>query len=368
MQPPQGEEVGRAPRTTHRALQASANDLGALANASIDLVLTSPPYPMVQMWDECFARQDPAITQALNSAPTEACERMHRLLDRAWQECHRVLKPGGHLCINIGNATRSIGGRFALYDNASRVAEACRQLALTQLPGIVWRKATNAPNKFLGSGTLPCGAYCTLEHEWILIFRKEPRRTFDTDRARRLRQRSAYFWEERNVWYSDLWELPGARQQMAAELGRERSAAFPMELPWRLVNMYSVQGDTVLDPFLGTGTTMQAAAALGRNSVGCDIEPNLTQAALEGVAKLCGAAGNRLTQRRIDRHRAFVAQRAEQGLECKYHNEWLGAPVVTKAEEAIRFDRLGPARRLDELTLEVLHIPTDHAPTTTSEP
>src|SRR5690606_1592163 len=138
------------------------------------------------------------------------------------------------------------------------------RLGFANMPNILWRKQTNAPNKFMGSGMLPAGAYVTLEHEWILVFRKAGKRTFRSEAEKKLRRESAFFWEERNTWFSDLWDLKGVKQKITNSGSRDRSAAYPFELPYRLINMYSVKGDIVLDPFLGTGTTALAAMATER--------------------------------------------------------------------------------------------------------
>ena len=254
------------PYTDHRVFFHSATDLAEVADRSVDLIVTSPPYPMIGMWDEVFAEQRPEVADAIAAGRgMGAFEAMHGLLDAVWRECRRVLAPGGFLCINIGDATRTVGSSFRLYPNHARVISACSALDLEALPSIVWRKTTNAPNKFMGSGTLPAGAYVTLEHEYVLVFRAGgPRRFAADDRGRR--RESAYFWEERNVWFSDQWDLSGVRQSFGAvspsrDPGRARSGAFPVELAYRLICMYSAYGDTVLDPFLGTGTTTLAAIA-----------------------------------------------------------------------------------------------------------
>lgn len=90
---------------------------------------------------------------------------MHHELDKVWEECYRGLKEGAFMCINIGNATRTVGGTFSLYSNHVRIIQSCERLDMVALPGILWKKATNAPNKFMRSGMLPCGAYVTLEHK-----------------------------------------------------------------------------------------------------------------------------------------------------------------------------------------------------------
>lgn len=153
--------------------------MSQLKNESVDIVVTSPPYPMIEMWDDIMANQNPEIKTALDDKkPREAFELMHLELDKVWSECWRVLKNGSFLCINIGDATRTIDGEFALYNNNTRIIQACEKLGFINLPNILWRKTTNAPNKFMGSGMLPCGAYVTLEHEWILIFRKGSKRAY----------------------------------------------------------------------------------------------------------------------------------------------------------------------------------------------
>ena len=244
--------------STHQVLLGDARRL-PVDDDSVHLVVTSPPYPMIEMWDAVFASMDPAIPEL---GPLEAFEAQHAQLDAVWRELHRVLVPGGICCINIGDATRSVDGHFRLFHNHARIVTKAVELGFTVLPDILWRKPTNAPNKFMGSGMLPGGAYVTYEHEYVLVLRKGNKRGFKDAPNRR---RSAYFWEERNVWFSDLWELKGTRQSHA----RGRSAAFPLELPWRLILMYSVYGDCVLDPFGGTGTTSLAAAMAGRRTCRC---------------------------------------------------------------------------------------------------
>ena len=121
---------------------------------------------------------------------------------------------------------------------------------------------------------LPAGAYVTLEHEYILILRKGGLRKFSSSAQKQNRNRSALFWEERNRWFSDTWDIAGERQELDGGATRSRSAAFPFELAYRLISMYSVRSDTVFDPFMGTGTSLLAAAAACRNSIGMDIDPS----------------------------------------------------------------------------------------------
>jgi modification methylase len=327
-------------QTDHRIFFASAAHMEALADESIDLVVTSPPYPMIEMWDACFCRQDPSICDLLTQGdgPT-AWERMHRCLDPVWKELYRVLVPGGLACINIGDATRTVEGHFRLYANHTRIQAAGLKLGFTSLPLILWRKQTNAPNKFMGSGMLPAGAYVTLEHEYILVLRKGEKREFNADQDKAVRRRSAYFWEERNQWFSDVWfDIKGSRQSLGNPQMRARSGAFPLELALRLILMFSVQGDRILDPFMGTGTTLQAAMATGRSSVGYELESTLMPLILNDPGAVCELA-NDLIDRRLSDHRDFVKARLATGKAMKHTNANYDFPVVTRQEKELHLPR-----------------------------
>ena len=326
--------------TNHNIYIAASQQMTHTKDCSVDLVVTSPPYPMIEMWDGIMARQNPSVADCLEKEPERAFELMHQELDKVWRECFRVIRPGGFLCINIGDATRTINGSFTLYNNHSRISKACIDLGFTGLPNIIWRKQTNAPNKFMGSGMLPCGAYVTLEHEWILIFRKGDKRIYKTADAKLGRMRSSFFWEERNVWFSDLWEIKGTKQNLQKSNTRERSAAYPFEVPFRLINMLSQKGDMVLDPFLGTGTTMQAAVLTGRNSCGYDIDVNIETIIREGIEKLDVELCNHAIKKRFEAHKAFVESREKSGKEVKHFNDRLNCKVMTKQETEIELNYL----------------------------
>ena len=333
--------------STHRILFEAAQNMGRVEDASVDLVVTSPPYPMIEMWDGIFAAQNREIEKVIGCAPKSAFEFMHGELDKVWAECFRVLKEGGFLCVNVGDATRTINKEFQLYNNHSRVVSACLKAGFVNLPNIIWRKQTNAPNKFMGSGMLPCGAYVTLEHEWILVFRKAGKRNYKSEREKALRRSSAFFWEERNTWFSDVWDIKGTRQTIANSQTRERNASFPLEIPFRLVNMYSQMGDTVLDPFMGMGTTMVAAMLAGRNSIGFEIDKGLESAIANFVGGMDVATLNRLVRDRLDRHISFVKEREDAGKDVKYRNQKLGCKVMTSQETDMEFVRLDKITRVD---------------------
>jgi len=136
---------------------------------SVNLIVTSPPYPMIEMWDDQFSSSNPEIKEALqNGDGSKAYDLMHEELSKVWAEVNRVLVGGGIACINIGDATRKVNGAFQLYANHSKITGYFEKMGFQVLPLILWRKETNKPNKYMGSGMLPPSAYVTLEHEYIL--------------------------------------------------------------------------------------------------------------------------------------------------------------------------------------------------------
>ena len=344
-------------KTTHKILFENANDMKEIPNETIDLMVTSPPYPMIQMWDAIFSNQNPDIKDALDAKDgKQAFELMNRELDKVWSEVYRVLKVGGFACINIGDATRKIDTEFQLYSNHSRILTYCRNIGFTVLPEILWRKQTNAPNKFMGSGMLPSGAYVTLEHEYILILRKGGKKSFKTNEDKLNRHKSAFFWEERNSWFSDVWEgLKGTKQNNIDPEIRERSGAFPYELAYRIINMYSAKRDTVLDPFLGTGTTTIAAMASGRNSIGIEIDPNF-KGTISSRFEEIAIFSNKYINARLDKHLDFVTERTKTKGELKYENKVYGFPVMTRQELELVFNELQKITKIDDSTYEVTYV------------
>jgi DNA modification methylase len=248
-------------------------------------MMTSPPYPMIEMWDHQFRLMDGEIDllwDEINRAEDldtrektldKVYDLMHENLAQVWRETYRVLSDGGLACINIGDATRNINGMFRLFPNHAKVVEHCQRIGFLTLPYILWKKPTTKPKykgkgAFLGSGMLPPNAYVTLDCEFILIFRKGGLRRFPPKDS--ARYNSKYTKQERDQWFTQIWDVTG-KKQFLSEVER-RAAAFPEEIPRRLMRMFSVVGDTVLDPFLGTGTTLKVAYELGRNMIGYEID------------------------------------------------------------------------------------------------
>lgn len=323
------------PATSQQIYYKSSRSMNEVKDESVALVVTSPPYPMIEMWDGIFSAQDGRIEEAFkNREYYAAFELMHELLDGIWKEVNRVLIPGGIVCINIGDATRTLDGVFRLFSNHSRIIRSFEDMNFIALPDIIWRKPTNAPNKFMGSGMYPPGAYVTFEHEYILIFRKGDKRLFKQKDMLARRHESSYFWEERNIWFSDIWEIKGTGQNIAGMSSRERSAAFPFELAYRLINMFSVKGDTVLDPFLGTGTTLLAATASERNGIGYEIDGSFSELINNNIRASRGFINDYIADR-LRRHIDFInTQKQKEGSKlyiCRHHN----FPVKTRQETEI---------------------------------
>jgi len=237
-----------------------------LADSSVQLVVTSPPYPMIEMWDRLFEKLLGIARGSFLNQPN-SFHLCHEFLGKVWSECHRVLDDGGILCINIGDATRSVFGNFRCYMNHSRVTEVCERIGFQSLVPILWNKPTNKPNAFLGSGFFPPNAYVTLDCEYILIFRKGSKRKVKPHDP--LRYASQFSKRERDLWFSQTWDFRGAAQN------QKDTAPFPDELPYRLIRMFSCLGNTVLDPFLGTGTTLRVARTLGRKGIGYEFNTSL---------------------------------------------------------------------------------------------
>jgi DNA modification methylase len=288
--------VQKVENTTHKIYIANAQSLAFTPDQSVDLIVTSPPYPMIELWDQLFISQNPKIKNHLkNGCGKKAFLLMHTLLDPVWLEIKRVLKNGAFVCINIGDATRRVGDNFQLYPNHTVIQKKFFELGFDVHPLILWWKPTNAPNKFLGSGMLAAGAYVTLEHEYILIFRK------------------------------------GVKQILTKTQSRKRSAAFPFELAYRLINMFSIQGDLVLDPFLGTGTTVFAAMASCRNSMGVEIEQGFVPVIKKQGDDIIPKLNDHIFYR-INAHKDFIQDYTARNGKLPYTNKHYGFAVKTRQE------------------------------------
>ena len=329
-------------QTTHKIFFKNSAEMSKLGSNTIDLMVTSPPYPMIEMWDSLFSNMNGNIKVALQKGDAmKAYKMMHLELDKTWKQVARVLKPGGIACINIGDATRNISQNFQLFPNHIEIIKCFQKKGFISLPCVLWRKPTNSPNKFLGSGMLPSNAYVSLEHEYILFFRKGINlRKFPPKSD--YRYKSAYFWEERNTWFSDVWwDITGTNQKIdegnvdQLQL-RKRSAAFPILIPYRIINMYSIHGDTIMDPFWGTGTTTLAAMISGRNSIGFELDEQFLDIFKRRVLHV-KSASNSINQTRLKEHLEFIKMYEKKKKSIKHSSVYYKFPVMTKQEEDILF-------------------------------
>ena len=203
---------------------------------------------------------------------------------------------------------------------------------------IIWNKAASS------GGSCAWGSWMSANnptlrdvHEYILIFRKGEKKR-KTPPKSEPRYNSAYFWEERNIWFSDIWfDIRGVQQNLNnnGKL-RERSAAYPLELPYRLINMFSMYGDTVIDPFWGTGTTSIAAMILARNSIGYEINPEFKGIFKRNLNKVKGLTDT-INSNRIEDHIKFIKKYRRDKKEPKYISKNYDFPIITSQEVEIQF-------------------------------
>lgn len=233
-----------------------------LADQSVDLAVTSPPYWHIKDYG---VPGQIGYGQSLHEYLVD--------LYHTWAECFRVLREGSRLCINIGDqfARSSIYGRYKVIPLHAEFISQCEQIGFDFLGAIIWQKKTTMNTTggavIMGSYPYPPNGLVEIDYEFILIFKKPGK---GRAVAREIKEASKLTKEEWKEYYSGHWHFGGARQ-----VGHE--AMFPEELPQRLIRMFTFKGDTVLDPFLGSGTTVKVALELGRNSVGYEINESFLE-------------------------------------------------------------------------------------------
>jgi len=224
-------------------------------NNSIDLIVTSPPYWHIKDYGiEGQIGYDQSLHDYLKN------------LYIVWEECFRVLRPGTRLCINIGDQfLRSIiYGRYKIAPIHSEFIAQCEKIGLDYMGAIIWQKKTTMNTTggatVMGSYPYPPNGLIEIDYEFILIFKKPGKREV----SKELKEKSKLSKEEWKEYFLSHWHFPGEKQI-------DHEAMFPEELPKRLIKMFTFVGDTVLDPFLGSGTTVKSALNLNRNSTGYEI-------------------------------------------------------------------------------------------------
>ncbi len=246
-------------KTIHKIINGDSRQMNCLADKSIHLVITSPPY---------WQLKDYGTENQIGYH--ESYESYINNLNLVWKECHRVLHPGCRLCINIGDqfARAVYYGRYKVIPIRTEIIKFCETLGFDYMGAVIWQKVTTCNTTggatIMGSFPFPRNGILKIDYEFILLFKKQGIPPKPTKEQKEL---SAMTKEEWNTYFSGHWYFAGAKQD-------GHIAMFPEELPARLIKMFAFAGDTVLDPFLGSGTTSLAARHLGRNSVGYEINPD----------------------------------------------------------------------------------------------
>ncbi len=243
-------------KTTHKIIIGDSRWMKELPDESVHLVITSPPY--WQLKDYGNGNQ---------IGFNDNYEEYINNLNLVWKECHRVLHKGCRLCINIGDQfARSVYyGRYKIIPIRTEIIKFCEATGFDYMGAIIWQKVTTCNTTggatVMGSYPYPRNGILKLDYEFILIFKKygtSPKVSKD------IKEKSKLTDEEWKQYFAGHWNFPGEKQD-------KHLAMFPEELPKRLIKMFSFIGDTVIDPFLGSGTTTLVAGKLGRNSIGYEI-------------------------------------------------------------------------------------------------
>lgn len=245
-------------QTKHNIVIGDSRQMDNLDDSSVQLAITSPPY-----WQLKDYGTDNQIGYHENY------ENYINNLNLVWKECYRVLENGCRLCVNIGDqfARAVYYGRYKVIPIRTEIIKFCESIGFDYMGAIIWQKKTTTNTtggaSLMGSYPNPRNGILSIDYEFILLFKKlgKPEKV-----GKEIKSQSSMTKEEWKEYFQGHWNFGGAKQN-------GHIATFPEELPHRLIKMFSFVGDTVLDPFLGSGTTSLASKKLNRNSVGFEINP-----------------------------------------------------------------------------------------------
>ena len=277
----------------HQLVLGDARNLSFIPDSSVHLVLTSPPYWSLKKYED----------NPNQMGNMKDYEDFLAQLQKVWEHAFRVLVPGGRLVCVVGDvclSRRKNKGRHVVVPLHADICVICRKIGFDNLNPIVWHKIANASyevsngSRFLGKPYEP-NAIIKNDIEFILMQRKPGGYRRPTQKQREMSRISKSDFDK---WFRQFWNISGAST-------KEHPAPFPVELAYRLIRMFSFTGDTVLDPFVGTGTTMLAAMKCARNSIGVEIEPKYARMA---VRRLTLEKDDLFATRRLEYLRAFQAK------------------------------------------------------------
>lgn len=297
-------------KTHHKIILGDSRDMSYLSDESVHLIVTSPPYWQLKDYNvEGQIGFDDSYEEYINN------------LNLVWSESYRVLSPGCRMCINIGDQfARSVYyGRYKVIPIRTEIIKFCETIGFDYMGAVIWQKVTTTNTTggatIMGSFPYPRNGILKIDYEFILLFKK-PGKTPIVDRS--IKEASRLTKDEWNEYFSGHWSFTGEKQAV-------HLAMFPEELPRRLIRMFSFVGDSVLDPFLGSGTTILAAKNLGRNSIGFEINRNFIE-----IIK------NKLNSDQQDAMADYEYIKASE-IERNFKDRLLKLPYVFK--DPIKFDR-----------------------------
>ena len=299
-------------KTYHKIIIGDSRWMKEVPDEAIHLVVTSPPY--WQLKDYGNGKQ---------IGFNDTYEEYVNNLNLVWGECHRVLHKGCRLCINIGDQfARSVYyGRYKIIPIRTEIIKFCESAGFDYMGAVIWQKVTTCHTTggatVMGSYPYPRNGIIKLDYEFILIFKKYGE---SPKVSQKLKEQSKLTREEWNQYFTGHWNFPGEKQD-------KHLAMFPEELPRRVIKMFSFVGDTVLDPFLGSGTTSLAAKNLDRNSIGYEINEDYLPTIREKL---------RLKQKDIFKEAAIEIIKQEE-MNLNFQERINGLPYIFK--DPIKFDK-----------------------------
>ncbi|SDJ62975.1 DNA modification methylase [Halovenus aranensis] len=267
----------------HKLYLGDARDLSMIEEESVELVVTSPPYFDIKDYENGTGGED-------QLGDLEGYEQFNREIDKVWKQCYEKLVPGGRMCVVVGDVLRSRSeyGRHRVLPLHATIQEHCTDLGFDNLAPIIWYKIGNASleaggnARFLGKPYEP-GAVIKNDIEYILLFRKPGGYRSPSTAERILSLIEA---DEHQKMFRQLWD------DIKGEPQTDHPAPFPAELAERLIRMFSFTGDTVVDPFAGSGSTAVGASRCGRNSISVELEEQYFEVAKERIEKERGTLSN----------------------------------------------------------------------------